>query len=76
MAASAGATDHRPEHTRRRFRSAMLASLFSKLAGAETGVTAIEYACVAGLVAMAIVAAVTTLGTSVSGLFSSVLGGF
>ena len=53
----------------------MLASL-AKLAGAETGVTAIEYACIAGLVAMAIVAVVTTLGTSVSGLFSSVLGGF
>lgn len=73
--ASAGAPDRRSENTRIQFCSAMLASL-AKLAGAETGVTAIEYACIAGLVAMAIVAVVTTLGTSVSGLFSSVLGGF
>ncbi len=36
----------------------------------------IEYAFIAGLVAMAIVAVVTTLGTSISGLFGSVLGGF
>ena len=53
----------------------MLASP-AKLAGDESGVTAIEYACVAGLVAMAIVVVVTTLGTSVSGLIDSVLSGF
>ncbi len=73
--ASAGAPDRRPETTRSRFRDAVLA-VIAKLAGAETGVTAIEYACIAGLVAMAVVAVVTTLSTSVSGLFSSVLGGF
>ncbi len=35
-----------------------------------------EYALIAGLVAIVIVGAVTALGTSVSGLFSSVLTGF
>jgi pilus assembly protein Flp/PilA len=48
-----------------------------KLARNESGVTAIEYAFIAGLVAIAIVAIVTTLGTSVSGLlFGPVLSGF
>ncbi len=49
---------------------------FAKLAGAKMGVTAIEYAFIAGLVAMVIVAVETALGASVSGLFTSVLGGF
>ena len=44
--------------------------------GNEAGVTALEYAFIAGLVAIAIVAAVQTLGTDVSGLFNSVLSGF
>jgi pilus assembly protein Flp/PilA len=39
-------------------------------------VTAIEYAFIAGLVAIVVVGAVTTLGTGVSSLFNSVLGGF
>lgn len=47
-----------------------------KLAKNQTGVTAIEYALIAGLVAIVIVGAVTALGTSVSGLFQSVLSGF
>lgn len=42
----------------------------------EEGVTALEYAFIAGLVAIIVVGAVTTLGTGVSGLFSSVLSGF
>ena len=42
----------------------------------ERGVTALEYAFIAGLVAIAIVGVVTSLGTSVSGLFGSVLSGF
>jgi pilus assembly protein Flp/PilA len=48
----------------------------AKLARNESGVTALEYAFIAGLVAMAIVAVVTTLGNSISGLFGSVLSGF
>ena len=50
-------------------------SLNSKLEN-EAGVTALEYAFIAGLVAIAIVSAVQTLGTNVSGLFNSVLSGF
>jgi pilus assembly protein Flp/PilA len=41
----------------------------------EAGVTALEYAFIASLVAIAVVAAVQTLGTDVSGLFNSVLSG-
>lgn len=51
-------------------------ALLRVTAGDEEGVTAIEYAFIAGLVAIVVVAAVTTLGTGVSGLFNSVLGGF
>jgi pilus assembly protein Flp/PilA len=42
----------------------------------EAGVTALEYAFIAGLVAITVVAVVQTLGTEVSGLFNSVLSGF
>ena len=68
-----GAPDGERRRLPRRFRCG---AFTSKLGGNEAGVTAIEYAFIAGLVAMAIVAVVTTLGGSVSGLFTSVLGGF
>lgn len=38
----------------------------------QRGVTALEYALIAGLVAVVIVGAVTTLGTSVSNVFTKV----
>ena len=38
----------------------------------EGGVTSIEYALIASLVAMAIVGAVTSLGTQVQGLYKKV----
>lgn len=38
----------------------------------ESGATAIEYGLIAGLVAVAIIAALTALGTSLDGLFTSV----
>ena len=38
----------------------------------ESGATAIEYGLIAGLVAVAIIAALTALGTSLTDLFSSV----
>jgi pilus assembly protein Flp/PilA len=66
----------RRQFTRRRLRSAGPATI-AKFARNDSGVTAIEYAFIAGLVAIAIVAIVTTLGTSVSGLlFGPVLSGF
>jgi pilus assembly protein Flp/PilA len=49
---------------------------FRVMSNDEEGVTALEYAFIAGLVAIAVVAAVTTLGTGVSGLFTSVISGF
>jgi len=38
----------------------------------EDGATAIEYGLIAALIAVAIIAAVTLLGTSLSGLFNTV----
>ena len=38
----------------------------------ESGATAIEYGLIAGLVAVAIIAALTALGSSLSDLFSNV----
>jgi len=38
----------------------------------ESGATAIEYGLIAGLVAVAIIAALTALGSSLSELFSNV----
>jgi pilus assembly protein Flp/PilA len=40
----------------------------------EEGASAIEYALLVGLIAVAIVAAVTALGTKVAGTFSKVTG--
>ncbi|MGA8549100.1 MAG: Flp family type IVb pilin [Stellaceae bacterium] len=53
----------------------MLAALRTLL-GSRSGVTAIEYAFIASLVAVVIAAVFKTLGSEVSGLFTSVLGGF
>lgn len=38
----------------------------------KRAVTALEYALIAGLVAVVIIGAVTSLGTSISGVFSKV----
>ncbi|MBK1666799.1 Flp family type IVb pilin [Rhodovibrio sodomensis] len=38
----------------------------------ESGATAIEYALIAALIAVAIVGAATAVGTDISGLFNSV----
>jgi pilus assembly protein Flp/PilA len=40
----------------------------------EEGASAIEYALLVGLIAVAIVAAVTALGTKVAGTFTSITG--
>jgi pilus assembly protein Flp/PilA len=44
----------------------------SRFLNDEGGATAIEYAMIAAFVAVAIVGAVTTLGTSLTGIFSNV----
>jgi Flp pilus assembly pilin Flp len=62
--------------TRRRLRGDGLAPI-AKLARSRSGITALEYAFIAGLVAIAIVSVVTTLGTTVSGvLYGAILNGF
>jgi len=48
--------------------------LINRLVKDESGATAIEYGLIAGLVAVAIIAALSALGTSLTSLFSSVSG--
>lgn len=40
----------------------------------EEGATAIEYALIAGLIAVAIIAALTALGVSINGIFGDIAG--
>ena len=42
----------------------------------ENGATAIEYALIAGFIAVGIIAAVGNIGTTVSGIFTEVAAGF
>ena len=46
--------------------------LVHRLIEDESGATAMEYGLIAGLVAVAIIAALTALGTSLTNLFSGV----
>ena len=45
--------------------------LLSALRNNEQGVTAVEYGMIAALIAIAIIAAIIGLGTSLSGIFQS-----
>ncbi len=47
-----------------------------RLYKSEAGVTAIEYALIAGITVMAVVVATTSIGTTLSGIFGSLLGAF
>ena len=51
---------------------AVLAALLKN----EAGVTAIEYAVLSGVILIAIIAVVGSIGTTVSGMFSTVSAGF
>ncbi len=55
-----------------RERSALFSSTLPRFFCDERGATAIEYAIIASGVAVVIAAAVTTLGTNVNALFTSV----
>jgi pilus assembly protein Flp/PilA len=46
------------------------------LATGDEGVTAIEYALIAGLIAVAIAGAAFTVGNSLAGLFGTLVGAF
>jgi pilus assembly protein Flp/PilA len=60
-----------------RFRvTSFIAGQATRFARDENGATAIEYAMIAAGIATAIVAAVSALGTTVRGLFESILPGF
>ncbi len=48
--------------------------LVSNFIANEDGVTAIEYGLIASLVAVAIIAAITALGSKMSGTFASITG--
>ena len=47
-------------------------NLVSRFVSNESGVTAIEYGLIAALIAVVIIAAVSTVGTNLSNTFSSV----
>ena len=49
-------------------------SLVSRFVSNESGVTAIEYGLIAALIAVVIIGAVSVVGTSLSGTFSTVSG--
>ncbi len=46
--------------------------LLKKFLSCDSGATAIEYGLIAAGIALAIIAAVNTLGTTISGAFSSI----
>ena len=47
-------------------------TVFARFVGDESGATAIEYGLIAALIAVAIIAAATTLGTKLSSTFNKV----
>lgn len=49
-----------------------MAKLFRKFIDEESGATAIEYGLIAALVAVAIIGAVSTLGTKLSGTYTNI----
>ncbi|HTT97685.1 MAG TPA: Flp family type IVb pilin [Rhizomicrobium sp.] len=49
-----------------------MTNLFSRFVRDESGATAIEYGLIAALIAVVIIGAVTTVGTSLSATFQSV----
>ena len=47
-------------------------NLVTKFASDESGATAIEYALIAGLIALAIITGATSLGKEISGKFTTI----
>jgi len=52
-----------------------MTKFISKFVQDESGATAIEYGLIAALIAVVIISAVTTLGTTISGKFAAVTTG-
>jgi pilus assembly protein Flp/PilA len=51
-----------------------MGNLFRRFINDQAGVTAIEYGLIAALVAVAIITAVTAVGTKLSGTFNAIAG--
>ncbi len=49
-----------------------MTNVFARFVKDESGATAIEYGLIAGLIAVVIIGAATTLGTNLSGLFTRI----
>jgi pilus assembly protein Flp/PilA len=49
-----------------------MTNMFSRFVRDESGATAIEYGLIAALIAVVVIGAVTTVGSKLSGTFSSV----
>ncbi len=49
-------------------------TIFNRFMNDESGATAIEYGLIAALIAVVVIGAVTTVGTNLSGTFSTVSG--
>jgi len=47
-------------------------TLLTRFAKDESGATAIEYGLIAGLISVVIIAAVTTVGTNLTGVFTKI----
>ncbi|MBN9061040.1 MAG: pilus assembly protein [Rhizobiales bacterium 65-9] len=52
-----------------------MSKLFARFANDESGATAVEYGLLAGLIALVIIGAVTTLGTRLSTIFTTITAG-
>jgi pilus assembly protein Flp/PilA len=50
----------------------LMMRFFTRFAKDQSGVTAIEYGLIAGLIAVVIISAVTTLGTKISAKFNAI----
>jgi pilus assembly protein Flp/PilA len=51
-----------------------MSSLVKSIAVNEDGATAIEYGLIAGLIAVAIITALTLIGTDISAMFNAIAG--
>jgi len=49
-----------------------MTNLINRFRGDESGATAIEYGLIAGLIAVVIIGAVTTIGTNLSSKFTTI----
>jgi pilus assembly protein Flp/PilA len=61
---------NRVKQTKQSNRILIMTTLFARFLKDESGATAIEYGLIAALISVGIITAATTLGTSISGVFT------